>query len=107
MDDNIKPVSTTVDPIPGVLVPGSLPRWYDADVAAIHIPYSIEQDEDGWFCAYAPFVTDEVHGGANGAGRTPEEAVADLREALAACVAQYGTPHSAKTIVTLTAQDAA
>lgn len=76
-------------------------------MAAIHIPYSIGQDEDGWFCAYAPFVTDEVHGGANGAGRTPEEAIADLREALQGCVAQYGAPHSAQTILTLTVQDAA
>jgi predicted RNase H-like HicB family nuclease len=76
-------------------------------MAAIHIPYSIEQDEDGWFCAYAPFVTDEVQGGANGAGRTPEEAIADLREALEGCVAQFGVPHSARTIVTLTVQDAA
>lgn len=45
----------------------------------IHVPYTIEQDEDGVWCASAmlrPGV------GAVGDGATPEDAIADLRAAL-------------------------
>ena len=44
----------------------------------VHVPYTVEQDETGWWLAHASL----PGGGANGEGQTPEEAVADLREAL-------------------------
>lgn len=53
------------------------------------MPYTIEQDEDGVWCASAvlrPGV------GAVGDGSTPEEAIADLREALDALLDVVGAP---------------
>jgi predicted RNase H-like HicB family nuclease len=55
----------------------------------IHVPYTMEQDEDGIWCASAmlrPGV------GAVGDGATPEEALADLRAALDALLDVVGTP---------------
>jgi predicted RNase H-like HicB family nuclease len=55
----------------------------------VHVPYTIEQDEDGVWCASAvlrPGV------GAVGDGSTPEEAIADLREALDALLDVVGAP---------------
>lgn len=55
----------------------------------MHVPYTIEQDEDGVWCASAvlrPGV------GAVGDGSTPEEAIADLREALDALLDVVGAP---------------
>jgi predicted RNase H-like HicB family nuclease len=51
----------------------------DGVTQVIHVPYTIEQDEDGVWCATAvlrPGV------GAVGDGATQEEAIADLRTAL-------------------------
>jgi predicted RNase H-like HicB family nuclease len=45
----------------------------------IHLPYTLDQDEDGVWCASAQLRTGV---GAVGDGGTPDEAVADLREAL-------------------------
>lgn len=45
---------------------------------AVHIPYTVEQDEDGVWCAHAQL---RPGVGANGEGDTREAAVADLREA--------------------------
>jgi len=53
-----------------------------------HVPYTVEQDETGWWCAHASL----PGGGANGEGRTAEEAVADLREALGGWFAEFGVP---------------
>ncbi|MHB8296863.1 MAG: type II toxin-antitoxin system HicB family antitoxin [Acidimicrobiales bacterium] len=53
------------------------------------LPYTVEQDETGWYCAHA----DLPGGGANGEGLTEEEAVADLREALAGWLAEFGVPN--------------
>lgn len=50
--------------------------------------YTVEQDKTGWFCAHAPL----PGGGANGGGRTEQEAVADLREALQGWFAVFGVP---------------
>jgi predicted RNase H-like HicB family nuclease len=61
-------------------------------MALVHVPYTVEQDETGWYCAHASFVTDEVNGGANGEGATLEEAVADLQEALRGMIAAFGPP---------------
>jgi predicted RNase H-like HicB family nuclease len=54
----------------------------------VHVPYTVEQDETGWFCAHAPL----PGGGANGEGQTRDEAIADLREALTGWFAEFGAP---------------
>jgi predicted RNase H-like HicB family nuclease len=55
----------------------------------VHVPYTLEQDEDGIWCAHAWLGSS---GGANGNGATPEEAVADLREAVQMVIDQDGVP---------------
>ncbi|HUZ24683.1 MAG TPA: hypothetical protein VMV07_13065 [Streptosporangiaceae bacterium] len=55
----------------------------------IHVPYSLEQDEDGVWCASAQL---RPGVGAVGDGATPEEAVADLRDALTALIEEVGAP---------------
>jgi hypothetical protein len=45
---------------------------------AVHVPYTVEQDEDGVWCAHAQL---RPGVGANGEGDTAEAAVADLRDA--------------------------
>ena len=58
-------------------------------IKAVHVPYTVEEDEDGVWCAHAqlrPSVS------ANGEGATREEAVDDLREALAGLIAEFGMP---------------
>jgi predicted RNase H-like HicB family nuclease len=53
----------------------------------VHVPYVVEQDEDGAWCASAllrPGV------GAVGDGATQEEAITDLREALSALIDVVG-----------------
>ncbi|WP_407673579.1 type II toxin-antitoxin system HicB family antitoxin [Parafrankia colletiae] len=44
----------------------------------LQIPYELEQEEDGTWAAHASFPS----GGAHGLGDTPEEALADLYEAV-------------------------
>ena len=56
---------------------------------AVHIPYTVEQDEDGVWCAHAQL---RPGVGANGEGTTADEAIADLREALTGLVAEFGVP---------------
>jgi predicted RNase H-like HicB family nuclease len=56
---------------------------------AVHVPYTVEQDEDGIWCAHAQL---RPGVGANGEGDTAEAAVADLREALEGLVAEFGAP---------------
>ena len=68
--------------------PGSRDKLNDV-TQVIDVPYTIEQDEDGVWCASAvlrPGV------GAVGDGTTPEEAIADLRGALDALLDVVGTP---------------
>jgi predicted RNase H-like HicB family nuclease len=55
----------------------------------VHVPYTLDQDEDGAWCASA-LIRPGV--GAVGDGATPEEALADLREGLAALIAEIGVP---------------
>jgi predicted RNase H-like HicB family nuclease len=55
----------------------------------VHVPYVVEQDEDGGWCASAllrPGV------GAFGDGATPEEAIADLRSGLTLLIEEVGVP---------------
>jgi predicted RNase H-like HicB family nuclease len=56
---------------------------------AVHIPYVVEQDEDGVWCAHAQL---RPGVGAHGEGETSEAAVADLREALTGLLAEFGPP---------------
>jgi len=56
---------------------------------AVHVPYTVEQDEDGVWCAHAQL---RPGVGANGEGDTPEAAIDDLREALIGLIAEFGAP---------------
>jgi predicted RNase H-like HicB family nuclease len=56
---------------------------------AVHVAYTVEQDEDGVWCAHAQL---RPGVGANGEGETAEAAVADLRDALEALIAEFGVP---------------
>jgi predicted RNase H-like HicB family nuclease len=55
----------------------------------VHVPYAVEQDEDGVWCASAQL---RPGVGAVGDGSTPEAAIADLREALEVLLAETGPP---------------
>jgi hypothetical protein len=55
----------------------------------VHVPYTLEQDEDGIWCAHAWLGSS---GGANGNGATPDEAVADLRQAVEMVFEEDGVP---------------
>ncbi len=57
--------------------------------AAVHVPYTVEEDEDAVWCAYAQL---RPSVGANGEGATREEAVDNLREAFAGLIAEFGMP---------------
>lgn len=54
----------------------------------VQIPYELEQEEDGTWGAHASFPS----GGAHGVGDTPEEAVADLYEAVSLVIEEFGVP---------------
>jgi predicted RNase H-like HicB family nuclease len=55
----------------------------------IHMPYTLEQDEDGVWCASAQL---RPGVGAVGDGATADEAIADLRDALTALIEEVGVP---------------
>lgn len=55
----------------------------------IHVPYTVEMDEDGVWCAHAWLGSS---GGANGHGATAEKAIADLREAVEMVIDEDGVP---------------
>jgi predicted RNase H-like HicB family nuclease len=54
----------------------------------VQIPYELEQEEDGTWGAHASFPS----GGAHGVGDSPEEAVADLYEAVSLVIEEFGVP---------------
>ncbi len=56
---------------------------------AVHVPYTVEQDEDGAWSAHAQL---RPGVGAHGEGGDAEAAVADLREALEGLIAEFGVP---------------
>ena len=58
---------------------------------AAHLPYTVEQDEDGVWCAHAQL---RPGVGAHGEGNSREAAIADLREALMGLIAEFGIPPS-------------
>lgn len=55
----------------------------------VHIPYTVEQDETGTWCASAQI---RPGVGAVGDGETADAAVADLREALVGLIEEVGPP---------------
>jgi predicted RNase H-like HicB family nuclease len=56
---------------------------------SVHVLYTVEQDEDGVWCAHAQL---RPGVGAHGEGETAEAAIADLREALAGLIVEFGVP---------------
>jgi len=56
---------------------------------AVHVPYTVKQDEDGVWCAHAQL---RAGVGAHGAGDSRDAAIADLREALIGLIAEFGVP---------------
>jgi len=58
---------------------------------AVHVPYTVEQDEDGVWCAPAQL---RPGVGAHGEGDSRETAIADLREALIGLMAEFGAQMS-------------
>lgn len=58
-------------------------------VRTVHVPYILEQDEDGIWCASAQLGPGV---GAVGDGETREAALDDLREALEVLIAEVGIP---------------
>jgi predicted RNase H-like HicB family nuclease len=55
----------------------------------IHVPYTVEQDEDGVWAAQAALGPDAF---ANGQGDTREAAIEDLREAIVVLAEEVGVP---------------
>ena len=55
----------------------------------IHVPYTVGQDEDGVWAAQAALLPDAF---ANGQGDTREEAIEDLRAAIAILAEEVGVP---------------
>lgn len=55
----------------------------------ICVPYSLERDEDGVWCAHAWLGSS---GGATGNGATRDEAIADLTDAVKMVLAETGIP---------------
>jgi len=67
---------------------GGTPRLLAKCGSAVEVPGK-QQIEDGVWCAHAQL---RPGVGANGEGDTAEAAIADLREALVALVAEFGAP---------------
>jgi predicted RNase H-like HicB family nuclease len=61
----------------------------NAVTLVVHVPYAVEQDEDGVWCASAQL---RPGVGAVGDGPAQEAAIADLREALEVLLAETGPP---------------
>ena len=59
----------------------------------ITVPYTIEQDENGTWCAEAALSPKSF---ANGEGATPEAAIEDLKEAIAALAEAVGARHGGR-----------
>lgn len=79
-----------------VKMQGTVSKEPTAMTRAVHVPYTVEQDEDGIWCAHAQL---RPGVGANGEGDTASAAVADLREALEALIAEFGAPDELTVMV--------
>jgi predicted RNase H-like HicB family nuclease len=58
-------------------------------MSMVLVPIAVEQDEDGAWCAHADL---GPLGGANGEGDSREEAIADVRQAIALVFEVDGVP---------------
>lgn len=58
-------------------------------MSMVLVPITVEQDEDGAWCAHADL---GPLGGANGEGGSRDEAIADVREAIALVFEVDGVP---------------
>ena len=65
---------------------------------AVHVPFTIEQDEGGTWRAHAQLRRDV---GASGEGETAEAAVADLRDALEPLIAESSIPDELTVLIYL------
>jgi predicted RNase H-like HicB family nuclease len=63
---------------------------------SVHVPYTVEEDEDGVWCARAQL---RPGVGAHGEGSTAQAAIADLREALTALIQEFGAPDELTLLV--------
>jgi predicted RNase H-like HicB family nuclease len=63
---------------------------------AVHVPYIVEQDEDGVWCAHAQL---RPGVGAHGEGETADAAVADVRQALTGLLEEFGPPEELTLII--------
>jgi len=73
-------------------------------MTTVHVPYTVEQDEDGVWCAHAWLGSS---GGANGNGATAEDAVTNLREAVRMVIEEDGSQRSSPGRLISTLPDAA
>ncbi|MET8006527.1 type II toxin-antitoxin system HicB family antitoxin [Nonomuraea glycinis] len=64
----------------------------------VHIPYVLERAEGDMWCAHAVL---RPRVGAHGEGTTPEEAIADLQEALIGLIQEFGPPLEVSLTVTV------
>jgi hypothetical protein len=55
----------------------------------VHVPYTVERDEDGIWCGQAWLGSS---GGANGTGTSRKQAIADLRDAVQMVLCEDGVP---------------
>lgn len=62
----------------------------------VHVPYVVDRDEDGVWCAHAQL---RPGIGAHGQGDSPQAAIADLREALTGLVAEFRAPDELTLLV--------
>jgi hypothetical protein len=62
----------------------------DGMATTVHVPYTVDQDEDGIWTAHAWL---GASGGANGNGATADDAIADLREAVQMVIDEDGVPN--------------
>ena len=68
---------------------GQLRVIIDDVTRVVHVPYVVEQDEDGVWCACAPLRPGVA---AFGDGQTRDEALADLRAGLDLLIEEVGIP---------------
>jgi predicted RNase H-like HicB family nuclease len=62
----------------------------------ITVPFTVEQDENGAWCAAAALTPDAF---ANGQGDTRDAAIADLKDAIAVLVEEVGVPEQLVVVI--------
>jgi predicted RNase H-like HicB family nuclease len=68
----------------------------ESRTTTVTVPVVVERDEDGVWCAHAQL---RPGVGAHGEGNTEEEALDDLREALAGLIEEFGVPRELSVTV--------